>query len=158
MRLLAFLWRYIFLSNIFLHLLTCSEQLVLGLAFYFSPGLTDEATERITASVAAIRASDTPHVWRKLASRCLQGRVAIFCGSIASLQAVVMFLLDGYEDSLELDALLVTAVSGARKLNLHRLGDAKVNLATSIPDIVPGTGFSSAMSPVIRTEIGVRIW
>ncbi|KAJ5684251.1 C6 transcription factor [Penicillium maclennaniae] len=109
--------------------------LVLGLAFYFSTGLSDEATARMTTSVAAIRASDSPHLWRQLSSRCLQGRVFMYCGSIASLQAAVMFLLDGYEDSLELDALLVTAISGARKLQLHRLGDADLNLAASLPDI-----------------------
>ncbi|KAJ5132351.1 hypothetical protein N7448_006509, partial [Penicillium atrosanguineum] len=132
--------------------------LVLGLAFYFSTGLTDEATERMNTSVAAIRASDSPRVWRELASRCLQGRVSMFCGSIASLQAAIMFLLDGYEDSVELDALLVTAISGARKLNLHRLGDVKLNLANSMRDTLPGNGSSFALSPVIRTEIGVRIW
>ncbi|KAJ6131603.1 hypothetical protein N7523_001309 [Penicillium sp. IBT 18751x] len=131
--------------------------LVLGLAFYFSTGLRDEATERMTTSVAAIRASDSPHLWRQLSFRCVQGRVSIYCGSIASLQAAVMFLLDGHEDFLELDALLVTAISGARKLQLHRLGDADLNLTATLPDVRPGNGSSFALSTVIRTEIGVRI-
>lgn len=77
--------------------------------------------------------------------------MGIFCASIASLQAALMLLLDGQNDSLELDTLLVTAISGAQKLGLHQLGDVKLDsLATSSGDAdVPAH---------IRTELGIRIW
>lgn len=131
---------------------------MLGLAFYFSAGSTDDAIKKMSISVEALRVSGSPHAWRELAYRCLQGRVSMFCGSIAALQAAVMFLLDGYEDSLELDALLVTAISGSRRLGLHRLGEANLKLEASIPNTLPSDGSQFTMSPVIRTEIGVRIW
>ena len=77
--------------------------------------------------------------------------MGMFCASMASLQAALMLLLDGQNDSLELDTLLVTAISGAQKLNLHRLGNVKLDpLMTS-----PG---DADMPSHIRTELGVRIW
>lgn len=60
-----------------------------------------------------------------------------------------MLLLDGQDDSLALDSVLVTAISGAQKLGLHRLGDAA--LETTATDI-------SGEPSCIRTEIGIRIW
>lgn len=90
--------------------------------------------------------------WRSLALRCLQGHVSLFCGSIISLQAAVMLLLDGQEDPSTLDVMLVTAIAGARRLGLHLLGDAKLAAAST------EMGQPSAMEPLIRTEIGIRIW
>lgn len=90
--------------------------------------------------------------WRALALRCLQGDVSLFCGSITSLQAAVMVLLDAQESSLALDSILVTAISGAQRLGLHRLGEVKlrdIELSVVVPD---------ELSPHIRTEIGIRIW
>ena len=90
--------------------------------------------------------------------RCLQGGLSLFCGSIAILQAAIMFLLDGQEGTLALDAILVAAVSGAQKLGLHRLGDARLEPSAS------HTSSSEDGSPTltepshIRTEVGVRIW
>jgi hypothetical protein len=147
-----------FILNACLHY---PKQLVLGLAFYFPAGSSDNATKKTSSTVEALRVSGSPQAWRELAYRCLQGRVSMFCGSIAGLQAAVMFLLDGYEDFLELDALLVTAISGARKLGLHRLGEANLKLEASISDTLPSDGLHFTMPPVervIRTEIGVRIW
>lgn len=66
-----------------------------------------------------------------------------------------MLLLDGQEDTLALDAILVTSISGAQKLRLHRLGDVK--LKTSPPSPSPQSS-ESMESSHIRTEIGVRIW
>ena len=81
----------------------------------------------------------------------------MFCGSIASLQAAIMLLLDGQEESLALDAILVAAISGAQKLGLHRLGDAKLEAPAS-----PISFQTSSHVPVerscSRTEVGVRIW
>lgn len=93
-----------------------------------------------------------------LASRCLHGRVSFFCGSIASLQAAIMLLLDGQEGALALDAVLVTAISGAQKLGLHRLGDSR--LEASEPPASPSEDDSSVSTEAlhIRTEIGIRIW
>jgi hypothetical protein len=65
-----------------------------------------------------------------------------------------MLLLDGQEGFLALDAVLVTAISGARKLGLHRLGDIKLDASALFQN-----GMSSpAEQPHIRTEIGIRIW
>lgn len=90
--------------------------------------------------------------------RCLQGEGSLFCGSIPSLQAVIMLLLDGQEGPLALDAILVTAISGAQKLGLHRLGDARLE-ASIMPMPCSEDGSSvSTDPPRIRTEIGVRIW
>lgn len=71
-----------------------------------------------------------------------------------------MLLLDGHEGSLALDAILVTAISGAQKLGLHRLGDAKLQAsALPIAHSSPDNGSSSLTEPPrIRTEIGIRIW
>ncbi len=69
-----------------------------------------------------------------------------------------MLLLDGQEGSFALDAILVTAISGAQKLGLHRLGDAKLETSASsmfAPEDGPST---STELPHIRTEIGIRIW
>jgi len=64
-----------------------------------------------------------------------------------------MLLLDGQVGSLALDAVLVTAISGAQKLGLHRLGDANL-------EATPSEDGSSTTTepPSIRTEIGIRIW
>lgn len=89
--------------------------------------------------------------------RCLRGNVSLFCGSIASLQAAIMLLLDGQDGPLELDAILVTAISGAQKLGLHRLGDAKLEASASPISSPNGAPNSMEMSRM-RTEIGIRIW
>ncbi|KAL9075589.1 MAG: hypothetical protein Q9157_003971 [Trypethelium eluteriae] len=69
-----------------------------------------------------------------------------------------MLLLDGQEGSLALDAILVTAISGAQKLGLHQLGNARLQVSapsTSSPE----DGSITAMDPPhIRTEVGVRVW
>jgi hypothetical protein len=70
---------------------------------------------------------------------------------MASLQAALMLLLDGQNDGLELDSLLVAAISGAQKLHLHRLGDVKLDPLTISPGDVD-------MPSHIRTELGIRIW
>ena len=113
----------------------------------------------MTLRVEEFRASDIrSKTWRSLALRCLQGGVSLFCGSIASLQAAIMLLLDGQEESLALDAILVTGISGAQKLGLHRMGDAKLEVSAS-PASSSGEDTSTCREPVhIRTEIGVRIW
>lgn len=90
--------------------------------------------------------------------RCIQGGVSLFCGSIASLQASIMLLLDGQEGSLALDAILVTAISGAQKLGLHRLGDARLEASTSPTSSSEDGSSTSTEPPRIRTEIGIRIW
>jgi hypothetical protein len=69
------------------------------------------------------------------------------------LQAAIMLLLDTKESSLELDAVLVTAIAGARKLGLHRLGNATLDATPSLH-----YGSVTAESPQIRTEIAIRIW
>lgn len=66
-----------------------------------------------------------------------------------------MLLVDGQEGSLELDSVLATGISGARKLGLHRLGDANLE--------IPAFGTSREESKLstpshIRTEIGIRVW
>lgn len=66
-----------------------------------------------------------------------------------------MLLVDGQEGSLELDSVLATGISGARKLGLHRLGDAKLE----IPAFPISHEESDLGTPShIRTEIGIRIW
>lgn len=95
-------------------------------------------------------------LWRSLALRCLQGQISLFCGSMASLQTAVMLLLDGSEDSLALDSLLVTAISGARKLGLHKLGDVKLEITKS-SDLFD-YGPTALAPPHVRIEIGIRIW
>ncbi|EAW25557.1 putative C6 transcription factor [Aspergillus fischeri NRRL 181] len=69
-----------------------------------------------------------------------------------------MLLLDGQENSLALDAVLVTAISGARKLGLHRLGGIKLDASAS--HLAPlENGTSALVEPGhIRTELGIRIW
>jgi hypothetical protein len=69
-----------------------------------------------------------------------------------------MLLLDGQEGSLVLDAVLVTAISGARKLGLHRLGDIKLDASASHSAPLENDTLSAAEQPHIRTEIGIRIW
>ena len=77
---------------------------------------------------------------------------------MASLQAAIMLLLDGREDSLALDAILVTAIAGAQRLGLHQLGDARLEASVS-PTSSSKDGLSTwAESSLIRTEVGVRIW
>ena len=90
--------------------------------------------------------------------RCLQQGVSLFCGSIASLQAAIMLLLDGQVGSLALDAVLVTAISGAQKLGLHRLGDAKLAASPSLATFSEDGSSTSTEPPSIRTETGIRIW
>lgn len=69
-----------------------------------------------------------------------------------------MLLLNGQEESLALDAVLVTAISGAQKLGLHRLGEAKLK-PFAFPALSVNDRSSTLMDiPHIRTEIGVRIW
>ncbi|KAJ5894312.1 hypothetical protein N7495_006003 [Penicillium taxi] len=129
--------------------------LVLGLAFHPTPSLLGVQLTPLTFRVEQLRASDEPAAtWRSLSARCLQGGVSLFCGSISSLQAAIMILLDGQETSLELDTVLVSAISGARKLGLHRLGDAILDASPSLDYVSPAT----AKPPHIRTEISIRIW
>ncbi|KAJ5753658.1 uncharacterized protein N7511_007811 [Penicillium nucicola] len=128
--------------------------LVLGLAFYPTPSLLGVQLTPLTFRVEQLRASDEPAAtWRSLGVRCLQGNISLFCGSISSLQAAIMLLLDTKETSLELDAVLVTAISGARKLGLHRLGKADLNVSPSL-----NYGSEAADPPEIRTEVAIRIW
>ena len=90
--------------------------------------------------------------------RCIQGEMSLFCGSIAGLQTAIMLLLDGQQGSLALDVILVTAISGAQKLGLHRLGDIRLDASAS-PTPAPQDGSSTwTEAPHIRIEIGIRIW
>ncbi|KAJ5986101.1 hypothetical protein N7451_010466 [Penicillium sp. IBT 35674x] len=126
--------------------------LVLGLAFHPKPNILGWSPTDMNERVEVLRSSNFySSIWRSLALRCLRGRMGIFCASIAGLQAALMLLLDGHNDSLELDSLLVTAISGAQKLGLHQLGDARLNSLT--------TSSGDADVPAhIRTELGIRIW
>ncbi|OQE42208.1 hypothetical protein PENCOP_c004G00338 [Penicillium coprophilum] len=126
--------------------------LVLGLAFHPTPSLLGAQLTPLTYRVEQLRVSDE-HIstWRSLSARCLHGGISLFCGSLSSLQAAIMLLLDAKESSLELDAVLVTAISGARKLGLHRLGNATLD-ASLFHDL------TTAEPPHIRTEIATRIW
>ncbi|EAW12216.1 putative C6 transcription factor [Aspergillus clavatus NRRL 1] len=134
--------------------------LVLGLSFHPTPSLLGWTPTPLTLRVEELRASDA-HIktWRSLALRCLQGGASLFCGSIISLQAAVMILLDGQEGSLALDAVLVTAISGARKLGLHRLGDVRLDASASRNGSLHNGSAASTDPPLhVRTEVGVRIW
>lgn len=69
-----------------------------------------------------------------------------------------MLLLDGQEESLALDVILVTAIAGAQKLGLHGFGDARLEAYAS-PTSSTEDGLSTATElPLIRTEVGIRIW
>ena len=132
---------------------------MLALAFHPTPSLLDWAPTPLTLRVEELRAPDVySKTWRSLALRCLQGEVSLFCGSIAGLQTAIMLLLDGQEGSLMLDVILVTAISGAQKLGLHRVGDTKLEVSASpIPASQDGPS-TWTEAPHIRTEIGIRIW
>ena len=131
---------------------------MLGLALHPSPSLHEWVSTHRTRRVEELRTTDSLfRTLRSLAIRCLQSKVSFFCGTTASLQAAVMFLLDRHEETHVLDAILVTSISGAQKLGLHRLGDAKLACVES--------DFSSVTNPppstnpaLVRTEVGVRIW
>lgn len=69
-----------------------------------------------------------------------------------------MLLLNGQEGPLELDVILVTAISGAQKLGLHRLGDAKLEASPSPISSFENCPPALTHLPNIRTEIGIRIW
>ncbi|KGO41440.1 hypothetical protein PEX1_011520 [Penicillium expansum] len=128
--------------------------LVLGLAFHPTLSHVGVQLTPLSFHVEQLRASDEPtSTWRSLGVRCLQGGVSLFCGSIPSLQAAIMLLLDTKVTSLELDAVLVTAISGARKLGLHRLGNAALDASPSLDH-----DSSTAEPPHIRTEVAIRIW
>lgn len=132
---------------------------MLALAFHPTPSLLGWVPTPLTLRVEELRASDLhSKTWRSLALRCLQQRVSLFCGSIASLQVAIMLLLDGQEGSLALDGLLVTAISGAQKLGLHQLGDARLEVSPSPNPSLEGDLSTSMQPPHIRTEIGIRIW
>lgn len=68
-----------------------------------------------------------------------------------------MLLLDGQGELLDLDSLLVGAISGARKLGLHRLGKAKLDLSASLPSMTSRKS-SPEIPQYMRTEIGIRVW
>ncbi|KXG50761.1 uncharacterized protein PGRI_045280 [Penicillium griseofulvum] len=109
--------------------------LVLGLAFHPTPSLLGVQPTLLTFRVEQLRASDEPAAtWR-------------------SIGAAIMLLLDTKETSLGLDAVLVTAIAGARKLGLHRLGNATLDATPSLH-----YGSVAAEPPQIRTEIAIRIW
>ncbi|KAL4756153.1 putative C6 transcription factor [Aspergillus foveolatus] len=133
--------------------------LVLGLAFHPTPSLLGWTATPLNLRVEELRASNTcSQRWRPLSLRCLQDGVTFFCGSIAGLQAAIMLLLDGQEDPLVLDAVLVTAISGARKLGLHRLGDINLDVSESQSAQLENGTSAPVESLHVRTEIGVRIW
>jgi hypothetical protein len=132
--------------------------LVLGLTFHPVPSLRGWTPTPTTLRIEDLRTTDLhTKTWRSLALRCLHGGASFFCGSIASVQSALMLLLDGQEGSLALDAVLVTAISGAQKLNLHRLGDAILDPSASSPATL-SDGSPGAVPSHIRTEVGVRIW
>ncbi|CAG8085674.1 unnamed protein product [Penicillium salamii] len=128
--------------------------LVLGLAFFPSPSLLGFIPTPLTSRVLQLRESDErAAIWRSLAVRCLQGGISLFCGSVSSLQAAIMLLLEAKETTLELDAVLATAIVGARRLKMHRLGNPGLT-RSAFSAHVPGT----AELHHIRTEIAIRIW
>ena len=132
---------------------------MLALAFHPTPSLHGWSPTPLILRVEELRASDTlSKTWRSLALRCLQGEVSLFGGSIAALQAATMLLLVAQEGFLALDAILVTAISGAQKLGLHRLGDARLEPSASPTSPPEGGSSTSTESPHIRIEIGIRIW
>ena len=135
------------------------QQLVLALAFHPTPSLLGWSPTPLTLRVEELRASDVQFkTWRSLALRCLQGEVSLFCGSIAALQAAIMLLLYGQEGSLALDTILVTAISGAQRLGLHRLGDANLEAFAPPTSVSEDSVSTPTESPHIRTEVGIRIW
>lgn len=67
-----------------------------------------------------------------------------------------MLLLEGHGKSAELDGLLASAISGARRLGLHRMGNAE--LTASAPFTFYDRVVAAVTPPHIRTEIGIRIW
>jgi hypothetical protein len=69
-----------------------------------------------------------------------------------------MLLMIGQDDPLELDTILVTAISAAQKLGLHRLGGAKLETAPLSAYANKDLRETSMESPQIRTEVGIRIW
>ncbi|KAJ5574186.1 uncharacterized protein N7459_008613 [Penicillium hispanicum] len=147
------------LVSITMDMLACHLlALVLGIAFHPTPNLLGWSPTALNLRIEEFRSSHL-HVatWRSLALRCLQGPISIFCGSIASLQAAIMLLLDGQEGHLELDSLLVTAISGARKLGLHRLGGAQLDPSASLSSMASNSPVTIP-SPHIRIEVGIRIW
>ena len=120
---------------------------MLALAFHPTPSLLCWSSTPLSLRVEELRAAGThSKIWRTLALRCLHGGISLFCGSIASLQASIMLLLDSQEETIALDAILVMAISGAQKLGLHRLGSARLEFSAS-PE-----------SHNVRIETGVRIW
>ena len=132
---------------------------MLALAFHPTPSLLGWAPTPLTLRVEELRAPDVhSRTWRSLALRCIQGEVSIFCGSITGLQTAIMLLLEGQEGPLTLDVILVTAISGAQKLGLHRLGDRRLEASASPLSTVQDGSSKWTEAPHIRTEIGVRIW
>ena len=132
---------------------------MLALAFQPTPPLHGWSPTPLTLGVEELRAADAlSETWRSLALRCLQEKVSLFGGSIAALQAATMLLLDAQDGSLALDAILATAISGAQKLGLHRLGDARLEPSASPTSPSEGGSSTSMEPPHIRTEIGYRIW
>lgn len=69
-----------------------------------------------------------------------------------------MLLLDAQEGLLALDAILVTAISGARKLGLHRLGNSRLDVSESSTASEEEQSSPSTESSRIRRETGIRIW
>lgn len=128
---------------------------MLGLEFHPTMDIIGWSPTPLSIKVEELRYSGIRKTWKSLALQCLQGRMTLFCGSIASLQAVVILLLEGRERSLELDSLLAAAISGARRMGLHNLGDMKINIS----EAPSSAEYSSIeMSSNVRVEIGIRIW
>lgn len=69
-----------------------------------------------------------------------------------------MLLLDGQEEPSALDAVLVTAISGAQKLGLHQLGEARLEVSASLRSSADNRSSTCQHLPLVRTEIGIRIW
>ena len=153
----AFSRKYI---NMFFHqplLIICILQLVLALTFHAKPWILGWSSTPMNIRIEELRkTSALLETWRTLALRCLQGTSAIFCGSIPSLQAMIMLLLDGQQEPLALDTTLVSAISGAQRLGLHRLGNAKLAPHSSDNSAEHASTFS--MEPHVRVEIAIRIW
>ncbi|PWN34865.1 uncharacterized protein FA14DRAFT_160285 [Meira miltonrushii] len=148
--------KYAILESFGMDTLACLLlSLKLGLAFHPSPKFSGWSPSEEALQVEKIRSSGEhrkDEEWGKLAQRCLKSGLVPFTGSIASLQACIMILLDGQEDRATLDNILACAISGARSLGLHKLGRAELG-----PLIGQG-GSSMTMPNHIRTELGVRIW
>lgn len=149
-------WQSVYLLSVYA--IAYSLQLVLGLTFHPVPSLQGWTPTATTLRIEDLRTTDLhTKTWRALALRCLYGGASFFCGSIAGLQSALTLLLDGQEGSLALDSVLVTAISGAQKLGLHRLGEAILEPSAAVTASL-NEGPSVGMAPHIRTEIGVRIW